>query len=186
MVVLLLLLATFLALFAWAVGDINPVYGSTTSNTGGINSLGSSTTWVAGYEWFNVNVGGMSPIPSTVRVNGTIRVGTTPTSGTEIRLYLVASNDNATWPSPFAGTAAARTINSEGVRDGYAFLARTIRVDSATSGRDYNFEFDAAAVFGGSLPKSFSVFVTHNTGQPLDATAGNQKYSYTPQYDHIS
>lgn len=169
-----------------AAGDINPVYATPTSSSGGLTSLASSATWVAGYEWFVVDVAGMSPVPRTVRHQGKITVGTSPSANTEIRIYLVPCEDGSTWPDVFDGTPSAETVTSEGVRDGFAHLARVLRVDATTSNREYHYSFDAAAVFGGSLPDSYAVFVTHNTGVNLNGTAGNHTYLYAPQYDNVA
>lgn len=169
-----------------AAGDINPVYSSTTSGTGGPESLATSSTWLAGYEWIKVDVDAMTPIPRTVRHDGKIRVGTTPTINTEIRIYLVASNNDTDWPDVFDGTPSAETVTSEGVRDGFAKLAAVMRVDATTSDRDYPYEFDAAQVFGGSLPKAYVLFVVHNTGVNLNSTGTNHTYRYTPQYDKVA
>lgn len=169
-----------------AAGDINPVYITPTSSSGGLTSLATSATWVAGYEWFTVDCAGMSPIPRDVRISGKVRVGTTPTANTEIRLYLIASEDGSTWPDVFDGTPSAETVTSVGVRDSFAKLAAVLRVDSNTTDRDYPFTFSAADVFGGSLPDTFAVFVTHNTGVNLNSTAGNHTYMYAPQYDKVA
>lgn len=169
-----------------AAGDINPVYVTPTSGNGGINSLASSATWVAGYEWVIVDVAGMSAIPRDIRHQGTITVGTTPTANTEIRIYLVASENGSTWPDVFDGTPSAETITSAGVRDGFAYLAKIMRVDSTTSDRGYPYSFNALSVFNGSLPDTYALFVTHNTGVNLNATAGNQTWLIAPQYDHVA
>lgn len=168
-----------------ASGDINPVYGTTTSGSGGLTSLGSSASFTAGYEWFKVDVAGSSPIPSDVRHDGKVRVGTSPTVG-EIRIYLVASNNDTDWPDVFDGTASAETATSAGVRDGFAKLAAIMYVDATTSDRDYPYEFSARQVFGGSLPKSYVVFVAHNTVAALNGTGTNHTYRYTPQYDRVT
>jgi hypothetical protein len=169
-----------------AVGDIKPVYATPTSSSGGLTSLASSSTWVAGYEWFLVDVAAMSPIPRDVRHQGKIRVGTTPTVNTEIRIYLVASENGSTWPDVFDGTPSAETVTSAGVRDGFAKLAAVLPVDSTTSDRDYPYSFSAQQVFGGSLPDSYVLFVAHNTGVALNATAAEHTYIYTPQYDNAT
>lgn len=169
-----------------AAGDVNPVYVTPTSSTGGITSLGTSSTWTAGYEWFVVDVAGMSPIPSRVRVSGQATVGTSPTSGTQIRVYLIASEDGSTWPDVFDGTPSAETVTSEGVRDGFAKLAAVMPVDSTTSNRSYPFDFEASAFFNGSLPDTFAVFLAHNSGVNLNSTAGNHTYLIAPQYDHVA
>ncbi len=169
-----------------AAGDINPIYASPTSSSGGLTSLATSSSWTAGYEWFLVDVAAMSPIPRDIRHSGKIRVGTTPTVNTEIRIYLVASEDGSTWPDVFDGTASAETVTSEGVRDSFAKLAAILRVDATTSNRDYPYNFSAAQVFGGSLPDSYTVFVAHNSGVNLNSTAGEHTYIYAPQYDRVA
>lgn len=157
-------------------------YQTETTGTGGINSLASSSTWTAGYEWYLVTVSTMSPIPHDIRHDGVVQIGTSPTANTEIRHYLVACEDGTNWPDVFDGTASAETVTSEGVRDGFAKLACISRVDATTSNRDYPYDFSAAQVFGGSLPKKYIHFVAHNCSPAaLNSTAGNQKYRYTPQ-----
>jgi hypothetical protein len=169
-----------------AAGDVITVFGSSTSSTGGVTSLGSSATWVAGYEWYKVDVDAMSPIPLDVRHSGKIRVGTTPTANTEIRIYLVASNDDSTWPDVFDGTPSAETVTSEGVRDGFAKLVAVLRVDATTSDRDYPYEFKASDAFGDALPAAYVVFVTHNCVAALNATGSTQTYLYRPQYKNVA
>lgn len=159
-------------------------YGSTTSSSGGLTSLATSSTWTAGYEWFVVD--NSTDKYLTFRHDGKIRVGTSPTSGTEIRIYLVASNDGTNWPDVFDGTPSAETVTSEGVRDGFAKLAACLYVDSTTSNRDYFYEFSSAQVFGGALPKKYALFVAHNTGVNLNSTAGEHTYRYTPVYQTVA
>lgn len=163
-----------------AAGDISTLYGTPVSGSGGLTSLASSSTLTAGYEWFLVDVAGMSPPPLDIRHQGKIRVGTSPTINTEIRIYLIASEDGSTWPDVFDGTPSAETVTSEGVLNGFARLAKVLSVDATTTGRDYPYSFSAAEVFGGSLPDSYVVFVTHNTVAALDSTAAEHTYVYTP------
>ena len=77
---------------------------------------------------------------------------------------------------------AARAWTSAGVRDGVAKMAAVLTVDSATSNRDYPFEFNMGAIYT-RLPKKMTVFVAHNTGVNLNATAGQHLYNYSPQHD---
>lgn len=169
-----------------AVGDINPVYSSATTGTGGVTGLTSSSDWTAGYAYAAINVGGMTPIPFDVRHSGKVRVGTSPTSGTQIQIYLVPSENGTNWPDVFTGSAGAFTNTSAGVRDGACKLAAILNVDSTTTGRDYYYDFSAAQLFGGTLPQQYQVFVSHNTGVALDGTAGNHTWQYVPQYNHVS
>jgi hypothetical protein len=166
------------------VADRKLAYGTATASTGGINSLASSSTFVAGYEWFIIDNSTEKALD--YEVSGVVRVGTTPTAGTEIRLYAVGSYDGTTWPDVFDGTPSAETVTSEGVRDSFAKLAAVLPVDATTSDRDYPFEFSIAQLFGGIVPKKVAIFAVHNTAANLNATAGNQKYNYTPIYETVA
>lgn len=156
----------------------------TTTTTGGITSLATSATWVAGYEWDVLVLG--NSIVADIRHSGVIRVGTTPTINTEIRIYLVPCSDGTNWPDVFDGTPSAETWTSEGVRDGVAVLAQTLRVDATTSNRDYFFDFSARQAFGGQIPTSYAVFITHNTGVNLNATAGQHIHRWSQYVDTLS
>jgi hypothetical protein len=153
------------------------------TDTGGITSLASSSTWTAGYEWVVIdNTGGYSDI----RHSGKVRVGTTPTSPSEIRIYLIPCSDGTNWPDVFDGTPSAETVTSEGVRDGFAVLAAVLRIDATTSNRDYFFDFSAREVFGGCVPQKYSVFIVHNTGATLNATGAEQIHRWTPYEDLLT
>jgi len=51
-----------------------------------------------------------------------VRVGTSPTANTEIRIYTLASYDGSTYPDVFDGTPSAETVTSAGVRDSFMKL----------------------------------------------------------------
>lgn len=159
-------------------------YGTATTGTGGIHSLATSSTWLAGYEWFVIDNATDKMLDFLVQ--GVVRVGTTPTANTEIRIYAVGSYDGTTWPDVFDGTPSAETITSAGVRDSFAKLAAVMLVDATTSDRDYPFLFTVAALFGGVVPKKVAIFVTHSTAANLNSTSGNQIYAYQPIYETIA
>lgn len=162
------------------MADIKLAYGTPTTGDGGIHSLATSATWTAGYEWFVIDNSTEKALD--YQVQGKVRVGTTPTTATEIRLYAVGSYDGSTWSDVFDGTPSAETVTSEGVRDSFAKLAAVLRCDSTTSDRDYPFFFTLASLFGGTLPKKMVVFVAHNTGVNLNSTGSNHTYQYQPVY----
>jgi hypothetical protein len=156
---------------------IKQAYGTAGTGTGGITSLASSATWVAGYEWFIID--NTTELAEDYFVDLVIRVGTTPTINTEIRVYLLASYDGSTYPDVFDGTGSAETVTSAGVRDSFAKLAGVGVVDSTTSDRDYPIQFNLASFYP-TIPKKVAVFVVHNSGVNLNSTAGNHKYAYSP------
>lgn len=155
----------------------NISYGTATSGTGGINSLASSSTWLAGYEWFVID--NSTELAHDYFVDLVIRVGTTPTANTEIRVYLAASYDGSTYPDVLDGTPSAETVTSAGVRDSFMKLAGVGFVDATTSDRDYPIQFNTGSFYT-LPPKKIITFVAHNTGVNLNSTAGNQKYAYSP------
>ena len=154
--------------------NLKIVYGTAAALANAIESLASSATWVAGYE--SATVDNTSNLYPDYAVEGKVTVGTTPTTNTEIRIYVVPLWDTVlgAWPDVFDGTTSAETATSEGVRDGFARLAAVLRVDSTTSNRVYPFNFTVAQLFGGVCPPMFSLFTAHNTGVALNSTGSNQ------------
>lgn len=173
-------LVLWLALWAW-LSTNKVVYQTGGSGNGGLTSLGQSTTFTAGYEWFVID--NTTELALDYQVSGVITTGTTPTANTEIRIYAVPSYDGSTWPDVFDGTASAETVTNAGVASGFMVLAKVIQVTAATSNVGMPFFFTVAGLFGGTVPKKVAFFVTHNTGaNNLNGTAGNHTYAYVP-YD---
>lgn len=155
-------------------------YGDATTLTCAVEGLASSATWVAGLE--SAVIDNTTNLYFDYLVEGKITVGTSPTSGTEIRVYVVACLDGTNWPDVFDGTTGAETIVSEGVRDGYAKLLAVLRVDSTTSDRPYSFTGSIGSLFGGVCPPKCVLFVTHNTGVNLNSTGSNHVFRYRGSY----
>lgn len=174
--------ATYFAREMFAA-DVELGYGTLTSGTGGITSLATSSTWVAGYEWYVVD--NTASAPAGLQIDwfcaGQVTVGTTPTASTEIRHYLVGSPDGTFWPDVFDGTASAETVTSAGILASFP-LAKVSNVDATTSNRAYPYAFGARYAFQGVIPKKFVHFVAHNTGVNLNSTAGNHSYYAQPEY----
>lgn len=159
-------------------------YGTAVTGSGGVTSLATSATWVAGYEWYIIDNTTDLAVDRQQQIK--ITVGTTPTANTEIRIYLAGSYDGSTWPDVFDGTPSAETVTSEGVRDSFCKCAAVLRVDTNTSNRAYEAFFSLAQVFGGNVPKKVAVFVVHNTGVNLNSTGGNHTYADLPITETIA
>jgi hypothetical protein len=162
------------------MADAKIAYGTSTSLTNAVESLATSSTWVAGYE--SATVDNTTNKYQDYSIEGYYTVGTTPATNTEIRIYIVASWDGTNWPDVFDGTTGAETVTSEGVRDGFAKLAAVMRCDSATSNRAYPFSFTIASLYGGVCPPKFCLFTTHSTGVNFNSTGGNQVTRYRGAY----
>lgn len=166
------------------MADAKLAFQTSQTLTNAIESLGTSSTWVAGYE--SATIDNTTNLYLDYIHDGYVTVGTTPTTNTEIRIYVVASVDGTNWPDVFDGTTGAETVTSEGVRDGFAKLAAVMRCDSTTSNRAYPYTFSVASLFGGIVPPKYCLFTTHNTGVNLNSTGGNQVTRYRGVYFTIS
>ena len=117
---------------------------------------------------------------------GKIMTGTSPTTAKQISVYVAGLMDDTTWPDVLDGTDSAETISSAGNRDSCLKLAAVIPTIATSDFAYYFGPISVAALFGGTLPKKFVVFVVHNTAVNLNATPGNHVISITPVYETIA
>ena len=146
---------------------------SNTTITMDLAGLASSSTFVAGRE--------SSQIDNTtnkyvdVRVRGSVSVGTTPTVSTVINIYVWGAETSlaTTAIDVLDGTDSAETLTNTGIL--YSLKqAATISITAATSDIAYPvLPFSVAALFGGTMPKFWGLFVSHNTEAALRNTAVN-------------
>lgn len=160
------------------MATITPSYAASATITISPASLATSSTFVAGRE--STVVDNSSNKYDDALFSGKVTVGTTPTINTQILVYVFAPmDDTPTYPDVMDGTDSAETITSAGVGRGFLKLAASLDVDATTSDRVYNFgPVSVASLFGGIMPKFWSVFVAHNTGVNLNATGGNHIFTY--------
>ena len=118
-------------------------------------------------------------------ISGRIRTGTGPTTAKSIQVWAVASWDGTNWPDGFDGIASAETITSANHKNAICRLVAEMATD-ATSDRDYHFSgVSIRDLFGGTCPPAFVLFVTHNTGVALHATAGNHQIRIQGVYETV-
>ena len=138
-----------------------------------IQSLATSSTWLAGYE--SATIDNTSNKDFDIHLSGFTTVGTTPTINTRIEHNIVTMDSDTTWPDVFDGTESAETVTSQGVKDGICTPIVFLNVDATTSNRVYGYRKTSIGVrFGFICPPKSGVFTTHNTGVNLNSTAGNQ------------
>jgi hypothetical protein len=163
------------------MATVTPSYSSATTITCGVHAtpLASSATFVGGRE--STEIDNSTNKYDDVLLSGLVTVGTTPTVNTTIAIYVFSRNDQdaPTYPDVMDGTDSDETLTSAGVGQGFLKLAVALNVDSTTSNRGYAFgPISIAPLFGGVLPKFWSIFVTHNTGVALNSTSGNHFFKY--------
>lgn len=162
------------------MADIKIKYPATSSValTLGVASLASDTNLLAGRAATAVD--NTTNVDSDHLVSGIVTTGTSPTGG-GIEVWAYASYKTATgtptYPDSITGTDAAKTVTSTNVKTSALKLVAYIAVDT-TSNRAYPFAPVSIASLFGSMPKFWGLFVVHNTGVALNATAGNHDFQY--------
>lgn len=143
------------------------VFGSTD-----LDSLASSSTWVAGRE-SNV-IDNTSNLYVDALLSGRFKANNTAPTAGQIQVWVGAIlNDTPTYPDVFDGTGSAETVTSADIRNSIMRCAAAITTDT-TSNRIYEFApVSVASLFGGIMPNKWWVFVTHSMVQALNATASN-------------
>lgn len=164
--------------------SVKIAYGSSSNLTITLASLATSSTLLVGRE--STEVDNSSNLYSDYLLSGKITTGTSPTASKSIEVWVVAQLDDSTYPDVFDGTDSAETITSDGVKYGIVKLAAIITTSSTSDVSYYFGPVSVAAMYGGSLPRKFVVFVTHNTGQNLNATGGNQQITVKGVYYTIA
>lgn len=157
---------------AGAAGDTKLAYAAS-ANEGtvtALNSLASSSTWVAGWE--STAIDNTSNKYLDFRVTAKITAGVTLTAG-ELRMYLVGMLDDSTWPDVFDGTSSAETVTNTSIRDSICQLGAVSATTTTNSVVYYLDCPSAAAAFKGNLPPKFVAFITHSMVGAL-ASSGNQ------------
>ena len=158
---------------------LTATYATKATITISIASLATSATFVAGGESNEVDNSSNKYVDAFLQ--GKVTVGTTPTANTQIQVFAWGSNESlaTTALDVLDGADSAETITSAGVRNGLLKLAAVLDVDATTSDRTYYMgAVSVASLFGYILPKFWGLFVTHNTGVNLNATAGNHEFIY--------
>ena len=99
----------------------------------------------------------------------------------QIEVWAVAW-DGANWPDVFDGTSSAETITSSDIKNA---ICKPIAILSTNNTSDRTYWFTGVSLkqaFGGTMPEKCVLFIVHNTGVALNATAGNHAFYATGVY----
>lgn len=159
---------------------VNIAYATKATITCTLASLGTSSSFVAGRE--STEIDNSSNKYDDAMVNGYIAVGTTPTTNTQIIVYVLGAQESFSTAGVdvFDGTDSAETVTSAGLGNAFLRIGSVITVDAATSNVKYPFNIPSIAeVFNGVMPKFWELFIAHNTVAALNATGSNHLIEYT-------
>lgn len=162
--------------------DIRWKYGTTATITASVASLASDTNLLAGIE--SAPVDNRTDNFEDHILSGKFTTGTSPTASRQIEVWAVAWDSNA-WPDVFDGTSSAETITSADIKNALCKAVAVLPTNN-TSDRTYSFTgVSMKTVFGGVLPSQYVLFIVHNTGVALNATAGNHELRYQGIYPQV-
>ena len=158
------------------MAETKVTYGTRTAITIDPSSLAASSTFVAGVE--SAEQDNTSDLFLDVLVEGRVtgHASTAPTIGQQIQVYVWGSNVSLGTAAidVLDGTSSAETLAHVAVRDSLR-LASAMTVTVASAGLTYYcLPFSVAALFGGSMPKYWGLFVAHNHNGALAASQSNQ------------
>jgi hypothetical protein len=165
------------------MASIKLEYAASSALTITLASLATSATWVAGRE--STAVDNTTNKYLDYLLAGKITLGTTPTAG-EIRVYVAGLMEDSTYPDVFDGTDSAETCTTAAIRDSSLKLAAVIATPATSNETQWFGPTSVSSLFGGAVPKKFSVFVTHSTAVNLNSTGGNHAIWVTPVYETVS
>lgn len=145
-----------------------------------LNSLASDTALLAGASAAAVD-NGATGVPYEIGVSGYIKnSGSTPTVNREIDIYAYAAlNDVPEWPDTLDGTDSTKTITTTNLLNSGLKLLQSMTI-AATANQINAFAPVALSALFGVMPRKWSIFVVHNSGQAINSS-GN-KISYKGVY----
>lgn len=151
-----------------------PLYGTPTAMTCTLTGLATAASLDVGRE--STALDQKDTLDAIdVHVGGKITTGTTPTASRQIEIWAYGSYDDTEFSGAATGSDAALTPTEK-------TTMRLLTMIPTTNGSDRSYKFgpfSIAQAFGGVVPVQLGIWVTHNTGVNLNATAANQEIVYT-------
>ena len=165
-------------------GDLKLKYAADAAFTQtNLDGIASSATWVAG--WTSETITNTGEYIDYL-ISGQFQAESASLSATgAIYVWVYAALDDApTWGDIFSsgteGTEGTAEWHDANTRDGRARFAAVIFTDN-TASQYYSFgPVSVASLYGGTLPKTWAVFVAQSTGTTLETTGDPNKLYYCP------
>lgn len=158
----------------------SPLYGTTTAMTITLTGLATAAALDVGRQSTVAANGTDDAIDALV--GGKVTTGTTPTASRQIEIWAFGSYDDTEYSGGAGASDAALTPDTKTL-----LKLLTIIPTVSTSDKAYRWgPFSVAQAFGGVMPENWGIWITHNTGVNLNATATNHEVVYTPvKYESV-
>lgn len=161
--------------------NIKTFYAAAANLTITLASLATDATQLVGRQ--STVVDNTSNLYLDYELSGFVSTGTSPTAGT-IEIWAFAQIDDAgTYPDVLGASDAAASLTSvTGGSGGVLSIKQQglVLIAGLATGTGSNIKYpfacqSVAALFGGTVPNKWGVFVTHNTAVNLNSTGGNHQ-----------
>ena len=159
--------------------DILTKYSAQETITAAVASLASDTNLLAGLE--SSIIDNSSTGYDDRLLSGKITTGTSPTASRQIEVWAIGW-DGSGWPDVFDGTTSNETITSSEIKNA---ICKPVAIMSTNNTSDRTYWFTGISLkqaCGGTMPEKCVLFIVHNTGAALNATAGNHAFYATGVY----
>jgi hypothetical protein len=160
-------------------GLIQVDYLSTANPANGLASLASDTNLLAG--WQTTVVSNTVNLCDDYLISGSIKTGTSPSSGTRIEVWAFGDIDFAsTYLGGFTGSSASRSITFANLKPLLMVPICTWFLDSGVAtGSVMTFANISLKGRFGYIPGHHGLWIVQSTGAALDSTAGNHVLTST-------
>jgi hypothetical protein len=164
------------------MASIKQAHGTTVNLTfTSLNSLAASSSWLAGAE--STAVDNTTNLYIDYEISGKFTAGASNNQAGTIEVHVIGMLDDTNWPYDFDGTDSAESFTSAGQKGG---VCRPVAIISGENSANRVYHFGPVSVanaFGGSMPRKFVVFVTHNIQTSTNAWASTgHQVTVTPVY----
>ena len=147
-------------------------FAASASVTCTLASLATSSSLVAGRQ--SDQIDNSTNLYTDYLVSAMVTVGTTPTAGTQIELWVIPEKTDSAYPDVFTGAGDAnKTVTTREILAQSGRLAKVWDVLATTSNVAFDSGYVSVRSLLGYVPRKFVLFVVHNTGVNLNATGGN-------------
>lgn len=161
-------------------GDIKLKYGTAANYTCSLNALATDANLLVGRQ--STVIDNTSVLADDYLISGKIKVGTSPTAAKQIEIWAFGDIDIAsTYQDAFTGTDAGRTVRTANQKPMEMRLVATLVEDTNATGDVWYFNNVSLKSLFGYVPGHHGLWVVHNTGVNLDASAGGT-LSYVPVF----
>lgn len=127
-----------------------------------LHSLAASSAWGSG--WTSGTIDNTTDLDLDKLITAKFVTASSSRTAGYIRIYVYAMLDDSNWPDLFSagteGTEGTATTHDTEQRDSGMRLAHVIEVDNGASEVYEMPPTSVAALFGGTLPPKFAIFVT--------------------------